>query len=674
MKKQSKLSLLIQGDALRRGHQRVLHLLIFSDSRGQQSPADVSQHCLLPVSTLLRQARESKWLQENNELVNKWKQQEIGGNLSSQGQNETCLKGCSSEFNKLLRKLQGVPPLADHTQLELSVLYNACVCAISQSQFTDAELLLVQSTERALQMTGKDTFAPNPNVFWRRVLKSVGNTALNSCVLHLLCLQWAIWLATCQLKIINDSQVDLSSLVETLDDRVGNNTRSESPDIPLLLMDPRKLVELLQICTSVAQGAERLSDGQSSEALSVLQAALSLPAPRNLIAYMHLLSGSCLAQMSRPQMALQCYRNALEIDSQCVCALYRSMLIYRHLGNTEAEIQALRLLHSTLMLTSTTEPALSSVHLLSPSLLLRSQSLSSLLSVPSALSVLHKLALKCVLHGRVSEGVEHYLDLLATLHSEDQNGVSENTDMQAQAEVPLLPRLPELYLEAGAALLMSRQPADCMTLCDEVISKTQELLPEKLVLEDHEDRGETEPRDVSDSLAVLLWAGAAYLLQGHCYAHLKDWKQAVTHYTRCINLLVKVCFKKGVTGFQSQITSADTVVKKGTGLHILSKLKGLSLAGRGISFTQTDNLKEALRDLQLSMQISPEVVGGGLWCGEVLWRLGRRQEAAACWEKAWSFNIESSLEACPLYLQEPLSGPLLDTMELRQRVQELGLT
>lgn len=45
-------------------------------------------------------------------------------------------------------------------------------------------------------------------------------------------------------------------------------------------------------------------------------------------------------------MALQCYRKALETDSRCVCALYQSILIYRELGNTQAEIQALRLLHS----------------------------------------------------------------------------------------------------------------------------------------------------------------------------------------------------------------------------------------------------------------------------------------------------------------------------------------
>lgn len=49
---------------------------------------------------------------------------------------------------------------------------------------------------------------------------------------------------------------------------------------------------------------------------------------------------------SCPQMALQCYRKALETDPRCVCALYQSTLMYRQLGNTQAEIQALRLLHS----------------------------------------------------------------------------------------------------------------------------------------------------------------------------------------------------------------------------------------------------------------------------------------------------------------------------------------
>ncbi|XP_030272473.1 Fanconi anemia group G protein isoform X2 [Sparus aurata] len=615
-----------------------------------------------------------RWIQENNELVNKWKQ-ERGAEAVSHNQNQTHQRWCLSEFHKLSRKIQGIPPLVDHAQSELTVVYNTCLCSAALSQLSEAELLLSQATERVIQMTGDDPISSDPPAFWRTLLKSVGNTTFNSSVQHLLCLQWALWLAKCQLKTIQEFQDELFSLSETLSTELGDDKRSsergKSSDIPLLVMDPRRLIELLQTCTFIAQGAERLSEGQSSEALSGLQKASSLPAPRMLLAYTHHLSGCCLASMSCPQMALQCYRKAVETDSRCVCALYQSLLIYRELGNTQAEIQALRLLHSSLLLPSATEPPLAGAALLSPSVLLCSQSLNRLLSVPSALSVLHSLAQKCVLYGRVSEGVEYYLDLLAALHSDDQHGSPSQVH-----EDPPLPRLPELYLEAGAALLTARRPADCMALCDEVVGTTLELLPEKLVLEEPEETSEIETGAVGaegeDRMRMLLWTGAAYLLQGHCHTHLRDWKQAVTHYTRCINLLVKVHFKK--KGFQPQIPSADMVGKQGTNLCILQRLKGLSLAGRGISFSQTDQLREALRDLHLSLQAAPDCVGAGLWCGEVLWRLGRRQEAAACWEKTWSFTAQSSVEGLRLYLQEPQTGPLLDSTELQHRIQELGPT
>ncbi|XP_030593830.1 Fanconi anemia group G protein isoform X2 [Archocentrus centrarchus] len=607
-----------------------------------------------------------KWIQENNDLVNKCKQ-ESGRDAVSRDHSQTSLRWCSSEFHKLLKKIQGIPAHVDHAQLELAVVCNTCVCFTSQSQFLEAELLLKQTTERVLQMAGDDSSTSDPLVLWRTVLKSVGNTALHLHALYLLCLQWALWLAKCQLETIQEFREELSSLCETLCGGVGDggrtNPKAKLSNSPLLVMDPKRLTELLQICTSIARGAERLNEGRSSEALSDLQASSALPAPRALMAYTDLLSGSCLTHMNRPQMALQCYRKALETDSRCVCALYQSMLIFRQLGNTPAEIQALRILHSTLMLPPATEPVLAGIHPLSPALLLSSQSLNSLLSVPSALSVLYSLALKCVLSGRVAEGVEHYLDLLGALHSEDQHAV--------HAEISALPRIPELYLEAGTALLMARRPADCMVLCNEVLSTTLELLPEKVVLEESEEKsgGGVEGED---KVTVLLWAAAAYLLQGHCHTLLKDWKQAVTHYTRCINLLVKVRLKN--KDFQPQIPTADMNLKYGRDLCVLQTMKGLSLAGRGISFTQMDHLRQALRDLQLSLQAFSDCAGAGLWCGEVLWRLGRRHEAAACWEKTWSLTAQSSVEKLPMYLQDLQSGPLLDSAELRHRIKELDLT
>jgi len=109
---------------------------------------------------------------------------------------------------------------------------------------------------------------------------------------------------------------------------------------------------------------------------------------------------------------------------------------------------------------------------------------------------------------------------------------------QVHVEGSPLPKLPELYLQAGAALLMARRAADCMALCDEVITTTLELLPGKVVLEEPEEKCEAETRALcaegGDRVRMVLWVGAAYLLQGHCHTHLSDWKQAVTHYTRSV--------------------------------------------------------------------------------------------------------------------------------------------
>ncbi|KAM4578405.1 Fanconi anemia group G protein [Fundulus diaphanus] len=614
----------------------------------------------------------AKWTQENNELAFNCKQQ--NDELNRDHNNLFSHRRCSSDFHKLLRKIQGIPPHSDHAQLELSVVYNACVCLTALSQFEEAELLLTQAAHRVLELAGEDRGTSDPSVLWRAALKSVASTALHRHVLSLLCLQWGIWLAKSCLNPIKEFQEEMS-LLEGQGGVVWDDCRTEAkekiPNIPRLVLDPRRLAELLKICTAIVQGAERLNEGWNT--LSALQAAAALPAPRALIAYTHLLSGSCLARMNRPQMALQCFRRALETDPRCACALYQSTLLYRQLGNVQAEIQALRILHSTLLLPSTTEPALAAGRLLSPSLFLCSQSLGSLLSVPSALSVLHSLALKCVIHDRVSEGVENYLDLLAALRSEDQHGVTANAST-AHAVVSTLPKLPRLYLEAGAALLMARRPADCMALCDEVIGTILDLLPDKVLLEDPEDGSVAESRQEKDEaesgLVRLLWAAAAYLLLGHCYAQQKDWKQAVTHYTRCFNLSVKVHCKR--KAFSPQVSAPDKESNQGVDLCVLQRLKGLSLAGRGISFAQMDRLREALRDLHLGLQALPEGVSAGQWCGEVLWRLDRRREAAACWEKTWSHACPPLAEALPVYAQELQSGPLLDPTELRSRLKELG--
>lgn len=61
-----------------------------------------------------------------------------------------------------------------------------------------------------------------------------------------------------------------------------------------------------------------------------------------------------------------------------------------------------------------------------------------------------------------------------------------------------------------------------------------------------------------------------------------------------------------------QVPDADVAAKCGTSVSVLQRLKGLSLAGRGISFSQAERLKEALRDLQHSLHVLPGT--SVLWC------------------------------------------------------------
>lgn len=110
-----------------------------------------------------------------------WFQQQDRGGVASQDHR----RNCSSEFNKLLKTIQGVffahgytrewivqtvivqsyafyclslslfsstlagiPPLADHAPLELTVAYNACVASLAHAQFSEAELRLKHAMQR----------------------------------------------------------------------------------------------------------------------------------------------------------------------------------------------------------------------------------------------------------------------------------------------------------------------------------------------------------------------------------------------------------------------------------------------------------------------------------------------------------------------------------------------
>lgn len=42
----------------------------------------------------------------------------------------------------------GIPALVEHAEVELTVVYNACLCSVAHSQFSEAELVLKRAADR----------------------------------------------------------------------------------------------------------------------------------------------------------------------------------------------------------------------------------------------------------------------------------------------------------------------------------------------------------------------------------------------------------------------------------------------------------------------------------------------------------------------------------------------
>ncbi|KAG5281000.1 hypothetical protein AALO_G00066360 [Alosa alosa] len=588
-----------------------------------------------------------KWTQQNNFFVKEWKlsDRRIGGN-QQQGTKEKCHMGTV----KLLQMIQGVPADIELIQLELTVAYNTLVFSFNLSTLSDVQDNLTNTLLRAHEAVGCQTFTRDPVMLWHATLKSFSDTAHLSCLHNLLCVQWALLLASCQMKSIHQMlrdvtqeevtvpSQDLRAVIQKL--RLSDKENSNI----LVAITAREFKDLLQICTVLVEGLESLKQENYSAALVAFLEAMSLPAPRALLAQVHTLTGFAFAKLNQPQSALQSYRKALEVDFGCHSALYQSALVYRQLKNTQAEIEALRLLHLALVQHAEEPMDNNEVMVISPDVLLSSTCMDSVLAVPATQLILHCLAYTCVLHDRISEAVELYLDLMSSLQSDITQPARHN--VLTEGDVSFL-RVAVVYLEAAFTLLRAKRMWDAITVCEDVITKTMNLIPEKLLFDLSEEHllFSMEGRSKSvkhERLENVLWAAAAHYLQGLAYCKMKDTKESVSSFTRSLNWLAKVSLKSTVVG-----NHGDWEVKMKT----LQRLRGLALAGRGVSFMERGQLKEALRDLKLSLQSITDLRMIKFGLVEVYRRLGRQEEAIACWREPHISAEAFSSGNLPLYLQ-----------------------
>uniref|UniRef100_W5MHY9 FA complementation group G n=1 Tax=Lepisosteus oculatus TaxID=7918 RepID=W5MHY9_LEPOC len=603
------------------------------------------------------------WTKENNSIITKWKSVQ---RVQKGNHQKDLLKQCYSEIGKLLQKIQGLPSVAATLSLELTVLYNTLLFSFGLSDHGGAGRgeLLTLGLVRALEALDSEPQSSDPLDLWRAVLQISGSQEWIVFFHQLACLQWAEWLSAGQLEKIRELAVLLA------DSRVSHCRMAERTVMfyiqqILCPVDSISRPEYLQekqiqkniiiskylISYVFLVGAEMMEAGEVSAALLNFQEAAALPCPRSVLAQVHTLMGLCLRQLGRPQSALQCYRKALEIDFGCLSALYQSSLVFRQLAVAQAEIEALRLLHSAVK-----ESCCNWIHLITHESLLCSPSLISTFKTPAVLGVKHSLAQSNLRYGRISEAVEQYLDLLTSFHNDEQLVTTDSS--------PALPRIPEIYLEAAVSLLKAKRYWDVVAVCEEVVAKTVDLIPQRLTLDHTEGKKE--------SLNCALWAATAFFFQGQAFTWLKESKESISNYTRCINIVIKVPVEH--TGWLRG--GPDLCEETLTSIMALRRLKALAFAGRGVSFMARQQGKEALLNFQLSLQATPGCEETELWLTEALWSLGRREEAVAFWSKHQSSTREETVEevpqrALPLYLMSSVGEmETVDAEEMRRRMRE----
>lgn len=114
-------------------------------------------------------------------------------------------------------------------------------------------------------------------------------------------------------------------------------------------------------------------------------------------------------------------------------------------------------------------------------------------------------------------------------------------------QVPLdgasaLPRIPEVFLEAASALEQAGRHHDAITVCEEVIRRTTDLIPRMLRVEERLEQPECPSPGAGlaggllsqrkESLCCLTWRAAGYLHQGCAWATLGESKEAITQFSR----------------------------------------------------------------------------------------------------------------------------------------------
>lgn len=547
-------------------------------------------------------------------------------------------------LKEVLLSLQGLPAAVPVLPLELTITCNFIILRVSLTRgFTEDQ---AQDIQQALKRVLETQERLGPGL--ELGLRELWDTVLHaSCllpdllpVLHLLAgLQAAFWLSTEHLG-------DLVSLLQTL-----NGTQSRASEDLLLLLktwsppaaessallilqDARSLRDILLTASAFRQGLQELITGSLPKALSSLQEAASSMCSRSVLVQVYTALGNCLRKMGKPQRALLYLIAALKEGSVWGPLLLEASRLYRQQGDTTAELESLELLTEALSVTQAHSSKAPQVFI-EVELLLTQPDPASPLHCGTQSQIKHLLASRCLQMGRAEDAAEHYLDLLALLLDGSEPRFSPPS-------CPPGPCMPEVFLEAALALIQASRAQDALTVCEELLSRTSFLLPKMPRLWEDVRRGTKEMPHCP------LWVSAAHLLQGQAWVQLRTQKEAVSEFSRCLELLFRVMPEdkgQGAASNCEQGCRSDMT---------LQHLRAAALISRGLEWIASGQDTKALQDFLLSVQICPGHRDASFHLLQTLKKLNRKDEASAVWWKLKAptqLPQEEATRSLPLYLE-----------------------
>ncbi|XP_068407913.1 Fanconi anemia group G protein isoform X1 [Eschrichtius robustus] len=579
------------------------------------------------------------WREKNDQLVQQAKVAQDSG-LSPRRQQlaQDALEG----LRGLLHSLQGLPAAVSVLPLELTVICNFITLRASLAQGFTEDLAqdIQQGLERVLETQEqlKARLEHGLRGLWDSVLHvSSLLPELLPALHHLAGLQASLWLST-------DRLGDLTLLLQTLNVSQSGASEdlllllktwrppAEESDAPLTLQDAQDLRGVLLTAFAYRQGLQELITGNLPRALSSLHEAASGLCPRPVLVQVYTALGTCLRKMGSPQRALLYLVAALKGESTWGPPLLEASRLYRQLENTAAEIECLELLVEALSVAHIPEaPQL----LIEVELLLPRPDPASPLHCGTQSQAKYLLASRCLQTGRAENAAEHYLDLLALLLDGSEPKFSP-------PPCPPGPCVPEVFLEAAAALIQAGRAQDALTVCEELLSRMSSLLPKRPRLWEDARRGTKELPHCSP------WVSATYLLQGQAWVQLGAQKEAISEFSRCLELLFQATPKDKEQG------PASSCEQGCTSDVALQQLRAAALISRGLEWVASGQDTKALQDFLLSVQVCPGNQDASFHLLQTLRRLDRRDEATALWrrlEAQTELPQENAAWSLPLYLE-----------------------